>query len=127
MKKSLSSLFAVIATSVSVSVTAEDYDSESLFSRNNAVMAVGAVDTINKYCVELGKMPAELFQELTLDMRENIERLSIQISGEEFAFSEEHEMYIEGISLGERLIRDAEQEGHVKQMCDLPESRQMIL
>ncbi|MEZ9709491.1 hypothetical protein AB4254_12490 [Vibrio breoganii] len=47
MKKSLSSLFVVIATSVSVPVTAEDYDSESLFSRNNAVMAVGAVDTIN--------------------------------------------------------------------------------
>ena len=127
MKNRLIPSLIVIMTTISLPALSENYDSESLFSRNNAIMAVGAVDTVNRYCVGLGKMPVELFEALTLDMRENIEGLSFEIYGEEFAFSEEHEMYIEGISLGERLIHDAEQGRHVKQMCSLPESRQMIL
>ncbi|GEA61508.1 hypothetical protein [Vibrio comitans] len=127
MKKRLSALFIATMVYVSLPALAENNESDSLFSRNNAILAVGAVDTVNRYCVELGKMPLELFETLTLDMRENIEGLSLEAYGEEFAFSEAHEMYIEGIDLGERLIRDAEEEGHVKQMCALPESRQMIL
>ncbi len=127
MKKRLSPLFIATMVYVSLPALAENNESDSLFSRNNAILAVGAVDTVNRYCVELGKMQVELFETLTLDMRENIEGLSLEVYGEDFTFNEAHEMYIEGIALGERLIRDAEQEGHVKQMCMLPESRQMIL
>lgn len=58
-------------------------------------------------------------------IRETIEGLSQEVLHEPYTFSEEDEMYLQGISLGEKLIQEAEQKGHVKQMCTQPEENSL--
>ncbi|MCQ1061113.1 hypothetical protein ACQKPX_05060 [Photobacterium sp. DNB23_23_1] len=126
MKNALLILLAAVASFSSATIHAAQHDHDTLFSRDNAVMAAAAVETVNKYCVDLGTMPTEYLQKTSLVMRETIEGLSVEILGEEFSFSEDSEMYLEGMSMGEQLIKDAEHKGHVEQMCTLPQQEKSI-
>ncbi|WP_234497290.1 hypothetical protein [Vibrio maritimus] len=104
---------------------AAQHDHDTLFSRDNAVMAAAAVERVNAYCVELGTMSPEYSLQNSMMIRETIEGLSQEVLHETYTFSEEDEMYLQGVSLGEKLIQEAEQKGHVKQMCTQPEEKSL--
>ncbi|MFV8409326.1 hypothetical protein [Vibrio owensii] len=103
------------------SLMAAQHDHDTLFSRDNAVMAAAAVETVNNYCVEFGTLSEEYVSKQSAAMRETIEGLSTEVLGQEFKFTEEDEMYHTGVEMGTKLIRDAELSNHVEQMCTLPQ------
>jgi len=82
---------------------AAQHDHDTLFSRDNAVMAAAAVERVNAYCVELGSMSPEYSLQNAMMIRETIEGLSQEVLHETYTFSEEDEMYLQGVSLGEKL------------------------
>ncbi len=99
---------------------AAQHDHDTLFSQDNAIMAAAAVETVNQYCVEYGTMTPSYVKKQSTVMRETIEGLSADILGQQFQFSEQHDMYQEGIAMGKQLIEEAEHKDHVKQMCAQP-------
>ncbi|GMQ49204.1 hypothetical protein VB10N_42030 [Vibrio sp. 10N] len=114
--------FTLITMSLAgTAVHAAQHDHDTLFSRDNAVMAAAAVETVNAYCVELGSMTSEYSTQNATMIRETIEGLSSEVLHEAYTFSEDDEMYLQGVALGKRLIQEAEQKGHVNQMCVQPE------
>ncbi|USD43385.1 hypothetical protein J4N42_14480 [Vibrio sp. SCSIO 43135] len=120
MKNSVFALLVGITALGSISAHAAQHDHDTLFSQDNAIMAAAAVETVNQYCLEYGTMSSSYVEKQSAVMRETIEGLSADVLGEEFQFSEQHEMYQEGIAMGKQLIDEAEQKGHVKQMCTQP-------
>ncbi|WP_394242210.1 hypothetical protein [Vibrio astriarenae] len=122
MKKSVITGLVSLGTLVGFSAHAAQHDHDTLFSQDNAIMAAAAVETVNQYCVEQGTMTQDYVTKQSLVMRETIEGLSAEVLGQRFQFSEEHEMYREGIAMGIQLIEDAEEKGNVKQICSQPNS-----
>ncbi|AXY03472.1 hypothetical protein D1115_21730 [Vibrio alfacsensis] len=125
MKKSLflSLVFMIIAPQ---SAIAAQHDHDTLFSKDNAIMAAAAVETVNDYCVELGVMTHEYSQKQSLVIRQTIEGLSLEVLGEAFQFSEENALYQEGVSMGKQLISDAEQNGHLDKICTQPQQEKTL-
>jgi hypothetical protein len=123
IKNTISSVLLTALTVTAMPTLAVDHDHshESLFSQNDAMMAAGAVETVNNYCEEIGAMPSDFVTKSSTIMRETIEGLSLEELGEEFTFSESHEKYIEGQNIGRKLISEAEDTGHVTQMCTVPD------
>ncbi|MGR5276704.1 hypothetical protein ACPV5J_08495 [Vibrio rotiferianus] len=120
MKNSVFAALIGISTLGTMSVQAAQHDHDTLFSQDNAIMAAAAVETVNQYCVEYGTMTQTYVDKQSAVMRETIEGLSADVLGQEFQFSEQHDMYQEGIAMGKQLIDEAEHKGHVKQMCTQP-------
>lgn len=126
MKNSLIIALVTVGSLGAVSANAASHSHDTLFSQDNAIMAAAAVETVNQYCVEYGTMTPEYVEKQSLVMRQTIEGLSQEVLGEAFQFTEEHEMYVEGVSMGKQLIDEAEEKGHVKQICTQPEKEQTL-
>lgn len=130
MKNTNTTLLAIAAAiafaTLPVLADVHDHAHDSLFSQNDAMMAAGAVETVNNYCEEIGAMPSSFVKKSSTIMRETIEGLSLEELGESFAFSETHEKYVEGVTIGKKLISEANDSGHIEQMCSVPEELQSL-
>ncbi|AYV23993.1 hypothetical protein C9980_11135 [Vibrio mediterranei] len=102
---------------------AAQHSHDTLFSRDNAIMAAAAVETVNVYCVGTGSMTLEYTEHNSKIVRETIEGLSEDVLNEPYVFNEEDPLYLQGVALGEQLIQEAEQKDHVSQMCTQPEEQ----
>ena len=126
MKNSIFAALVGICTLGPMSSLAAQHDHDTLFSQDNAIMAAAAVETVNQYCLEYGTMTHSYVKKQSAVMRETIEGLSADVLGQEFQFSEQHDMYQEGVAMGEQLIEEAEHKGNVRQMCTQPNQEKSL-